>query len=707
MDNQSAVIVKRFVSGRTAIETTAYLENAYDVAYTLPADDLYTCSFKLPGDDPKAIHLTDTCLIELWDNGERVELFGIDSKAEVSDDSGHVLTVTGTHVRKILREKALFSVHQFTGLPIGDVIRGLLETTDEDGQKKQKDWVLSPDFDEHLRDLAIDYAFENSDIDSALWSLTENWETPTLWTYNTAVYPFEINLQAAPAYASSVIRRGHNLASLSINKPISTVANRIYALGSGEGINQISIMNAEDLELDPTGETKNGHYYVDDQDSIDHYGVIEDYHIDRSINDPPLLLMGAKSTLQNYKEVKPVIQIKAVDLYPQTKLPQDRFVTGYGCLIEDSETGLNNVYRILSLSKSDVKGKPADIDLTLGDMPNTLAGAMTRLYRRDNADKVNAQGATNIWSRPFADNADAQHPITFKFRLPEDLVYINKLTLDIDIEPFRAYETGQAGGGGNTKTSSETLTTDQNTKTTSAAGGDTTVTYEDDVQTSEQVNATYSYSYPPGSEFAIKTQTKWSYHNEDPDKRDLEPSTAHQDEPDRVFSGGFVYPADIADAVGLPEEAGSPLVPVIMFQHSHPHTHNVVIPGRSHVIGAHTHNIAHTHTIPGHTHTINEHTHAIEYGIYEEPTLPISSIRVQIDARDVTAIGGGPTYTGIDLLKSIPKDQSGRVSRDQHTLTITPISKDIGGKGLCRITGELFIQCFVQARFSRYEEGIY
>ena len=698
MMRKATVVIKEFYENHGGIETVAYLENAFEVSYTLPADDLYTCSFKLPGDDPKAAYITDTCLIEIWDNGERVELFKIDGKIEVSDDKGYTLAVTGTHVRKILREKALFSIHQIPGKSIGDVIRELLATPDENGQRKQKEWALSPDFDEHLRDLVIDYAFENSDIDSALWSLTENWETPTMWTYDTTVYPFRINLQAASRAETSIIRRGHNLTSISIEKPINTVANRIYALGSGEGINQVSIMNAEDLETDPTGGTLNGHHYVEDTASIEHYGVIEDYHIDRSISEPSLLLMGAKSTLQDYKYAKPVIQVQAVDLYPTTKLPQDHFVIGQGCRIIDQETGLNDVYRILCISKPDVTGAPGKITLTLGDMPNTLSGTLNRLYRRDNSDKVNAQGATNIWSRPFADNADADHPIQFKFRLPEDLLYVNKMILDIDVEHFRAYETGQAGGGGNVETSSATLVTNQSSRTSSASGGSTTITAGTSAATSGQESTTYSYSYPPGSEFAVKTKTKWSYHNNDPAKRDMEPSATHSDEPDRLFSGGFIYPSDIADVVGLPEQEGSTFVPVIMYQHEHPHTHTVEIPEHSHIIKSHTHGIEHTHTIPGHTHRIDEHTHAIEYGIHEEPSLPVSAVRVQIDDIDVPNVGAGLTYTGIDLLKIIPKDRNGRISRERHTLTITPVADTKDGKALCRITGELFIQCFVQSR---------
>lgn len=692
---QSSVVIKRFNDAYSGLETVAYLENAYSVSYSLPVDGLYTCSFQLPGDDPKAECLTETCLIEIWDNGERVELFKVDTILNESTKEGYTVTVNGTHVRKFLQEKALFSVHEFNGMTIGNVIRELLSTPGEDGQPKQKHWALSKDFNEQIRDLIIDYHFENTTIDAALWSLTEKWETPTQWVYDTSVYPFLINLVAATDKTTCVIQRGKNLQSISVSKPIESVANRFYALGSGEGINQTNIMNAEDLEADASGNVINGHYYVEDEKSIEKYGLIEDYYTDRSVSEASLLLMGAKKMLSDYKEAKPIIQVEAVDLYPNTKLPQDHFVTGTGCHIIDPETGVDAVYRILNVSKSDVTGKPYEISLTLGDMPNTLSGTLDRLYSRDNSDKVNAQGATNVWSRPFADNADAEHPIKVTFRLPDDLLYVNKLILDISVENFRAYETGQAGGGGATKTSEAVITIGQSTRTSSSSGGATTVSASGSSETSEALSATYTY--PEGEEYTVKTHTLWSYHNDDWRKRDNEPVATHSDVPGEVLSPGYILPADISHAIGVPAVSVDP-INVTMYQHEHPHTHKVTIPSHSHSIQDHTHNISHTHTVAGHSHEIPNHTHDIEYGIYEEPTLAISAVKVQFDTNEVT-VGSGLEYDGIDILKAIDQNPNEKISRGKHTLTITPITND-GGKGLCRITGELFIQCFVQSRGS-------
>ena len=699
----ATVIIKQFNSTRTGIDTIAYLENAINVGYKLPVNDLYTCSFRLPADDPKASYITPTSLVEIWDNGEYIALYLVDTIQEATDDSGHYLDVSCTHVRKFLQRRGLYSIHERNGQDMADVISWLL--AGGDGGTGQSDWVLSDDFDGSLIDVVLDYHFENATIDAALWSLPEKWTTSTQWVYNTQVYPWEINLVAVDDEVSSVIRRGKNLVSLSISQPVEAVANRFYGLGSGEGINQTSLMLAEDLEADPTGNTKNGQFYVEDADSIAKYGLIEDYYTDRSEDEPSLLLMGAKKALQDYKDIKPVITVEAVDLYPQTRSGQDHFVPGKGCRIVDDETGMDAVYRVLEVSKSDVTGQPYSVKLTLGAMPNTLAAAIDRLYNRDNTDKVNAQGATNVWSRSFADNADKDHPITVTFRLPDDLVYVNKLMLDIELEHFRAYETGQAAGGGKTKTQPATSITLGPSVTSSEAYQKISLSSAAKTETSGEQQATYAYKV--NEDAKIVSNASWSHidkagwYNADVSKnryRDIEPIVEKDPEwPEAALSTAFVYPSDVASTLlDVIDKSDAKPITVYMYQHRHPHTHNVTIPKHTHEIAAHSHNIDHTHVVPAHSHEIEDHTHQILYGIYEEPTLAVSSIKVQLDGQDITA-GSGSSYQ-INVLDALKQGKFQRIERGKHTLTITPIANDASGAGLCRITGELFIQCFVKSR---------
>ncbi len=47
----------------------------------------------------------------------------------------------------------------------------------------------------------------------------------------------------------------------------------------------------------------------------------------------------------------------------------------------------------------------------------------------------------------YADNADATHPAKIKVYIPAEMVRINKLLLQFQLEPFRAFSQATGGGG--------------------------------------------------------------------------------------------------------------------------------------------------------------------------------------------------------------------------------------------------------------------
>ena len=85
----------------------------------------------------------------------------------------------------------------------------------------------------------------------------------------------------------------------------------------------------------------------------------------------------------------------------------------------------------------------------------------------------------------------------------------------------------------------------------------------------------------------------------------------------------------------------------------------------------------------------------MEYGIYEEPTLAISGVKIYVDGNLVGT--SGLTGDGVDILQKLRTDGTGRVVRGRHTVEIVP-SPSGTGDGLCKIDGALYIQCFVQSR---------
>lgn len=124
------------------------------------------------------------------------------------------------------------------------------------------------------------------------------------------------------------------------------------------------------------------------------------------------------------------------------------------------------------------------------------------------------------------------------------------------------------------------------------------------------------------------------------------------------------------------------------------HTHSVTTPSHTHNVSlsipAHTHNIS--LNIPNHTHkvsvTIPSHTHEMIFGIFEYSKLP-SKIILKVDGNVVPV--DSVNLDGIDLKDYMRKDSSGKVTRDSHTLEITP-------NDLARFEVTLMLTIFIKSR---------
>ena len=454
------VSIKKIDRENKKVHTLAYLENAYEIEYTQALDTVSTCSIRLPADDPKAKYLDPNNLIEIEDNGESVGLFWIEQIIKVKEANSIYYNVIGYHAINSLSRILLFGLHQYTGLPVSETIQALLETEAEHGGRKQVDW----DFGGSDYDNVIDYSFENVSVYSALQSITKNWKEPNMWVYDTSVYPFKVSLRRMSNEITSRLHSGYNLLELSVEDEYLAMANRYYALGSGEGVNQVNLLYAKDLESET--EAQNEHYYVENAGSIEKYGLRESILVDRSITEPSLLLLAANEKLDYYSRLDPIIKVRAADVWEETCQPIDHFVPGQVCRIIEPELDYDEPWRIIRRTKPDLTGKPGDVELILGRMYNTIANAIDKVYNRDQEEKRTSQGATNIWTQSFGDNADADHPIEFGFRLPDDLLNVNKCVLDWTVSHFRTYSKGALGGGGGTS-GSGTL------RTTKAGGGGT------------------------------------------------------------------------------------------------------------------------------------------------------------------------------------------------------------------------------------------
>jgi phage minor structural protein len=595
------------------LQPVAILENAYSIGYEKTFNTLWSSSFCLPLNDPKNEDCQSLFYVEIEDNAEYIGLFRIIPENTIKDESKKEVKYQLEHVLATLLDDVLFLYHQNDNLTTAENIQYILD------QQTTKHWQLG------TVDIVryFSYKWENENgLLSALFSITQPFDVPYQWTWDTQNYPWTLNLVSPDKNVSCEIRYGKNQRSIEREVDPTVIFNRIYPLGYGEGDNQLSIKSVND-----------GVPYVEDAESIAQYGLRSYIWTDKRFEDPTTLMASANALLNQWKVPKVTYKASAADISLITGDDVDKLRMGRVVRIIDDDFGIIEE-RITKESKSDITGNPGDLQLEIANKTDDLSTTQADLERRQQINEFYSQGATNIDSHDYNDNADPDHPAEILFYLPDELVKINKLLLSFKTDKFRAYERAINGGGATTATSSSGGGSTQ----TSSTGGQATVT---------------------SAAGGASTETSSSYVEQ------------------HLMSG---VPEN---AVGS-DNYGNHLHEVVVPGHDH----SVSIPNHSHSVSvpSHTHNV----DIPGHTHNVSipDHTHGLEFGIYQLERLPTAvTIKVDNNPLDFTDTKGD----NIDLIPYLSKDTDGKVNRGWHTVTITP-------NDLARINAQIFTQFFVQSR---------
>lgn len=613
----------------------AYLDNAMSVGYTLETNSLWTATFTMPADDPKTEYCTPLNYVEIFDGDERIDLFRIIGE-DLERSDGATRFYNCEHVLATLLNDVLFQYHQCggTGVRTAEVLNYILN------RQTTRNWVLgSCEFTRYF-----EYNWENSTLLAALFAVPECFDSDYLWTWDTTGYPWSISLVAPSDKLKSEIRYAKNMTNIVKSQDASGIANRIYALGYGEGVNQLTISSVN-----------NGLPYVEDALSIEKYGLCSTILVDTRYEVAENLKAYAEQILRESAEPYNSYEIGAIDLHRLTGDAFSRFWPGEIVRVVDDEDGVNLRTRIVSVVKDDAQGDPGNVTVTLANKSKDIAGSISDLQSRALIGETYAQGATNQQVYNFSDNADATHPATMKIYIDESVVRINKMLLNIQFEPFRAFEQAIGGGGGQTTSSGGGTTTSSGGGSTTSSGGGST-TSSGGGQTSSATalessnilpnetngQAVHNHGLSSGAKLAI-----------------VDSSLKIVGYESFVWSGAHVHPA---------------------------HTHR--ISDHTHRVDSHTHRVsAHTHTVPAHTHTVQNHTHAIQFGIYEGQRASRATIRV--DGNELPAQSG---YDNIDIVEYLSKDDSGKIRRGTwHTVEVLPDT-------MSRIVGAVFSQTFCNSR---------
>lgn len=532
------------------------LDNAGDIGYDLKHNDLWTGSFILPAGDPKNDHCQAHNLVRLPDGPRKTGLFRIVSVPSSEETAlGGVKTYNVEHVMATLLDDVLFGYHEVggTGVNTRQVMQYIL-----DRQTVQR-WQLGVvEFTDYFQ-----YHFENVSLLSALLSLGEVLTEEYTWDFDTSTSPWTVNLRKADTSTGCGIYYGRNLVSIEKTMDASALVTRLYPLGYGEGVNQLTIKDV------------NGGVPYIDADTAATWGVKCSVWTDTRIEDAATLKARARQVLEGYKNPYITYTAKAVDLYRLTGFSWDNFMPGKLVTVQDAEHGITFQARIVEISKKDVNGDPGDIEITIANAPRDAADSINTLADRVGIGELYSQGATNLFAQTFADNADATHPAKMQVYVPSGLVRINKMLLSWQVAPFRAYETGAAAGG--------------STEQTSGGGGSSSQT----TSTSDTV----TYASTAGGECTITTETKTFTPSGESGNTGTPVGGSYTD-----YEGGDEYTS----------EAGAHTHTVDSHNHAMGHTHDIA--GHSHTVNSHSHDLgSHSHTVDSHTHSLNSHSHSMSH----------------------------------------------------------------------------------------------
>lgn len=616
-------------------KTTAILENAYDIGYEKEVNAIWQAHFSLPGNDPKInkVELLEYVEIES-------DFYRIMPKLTQRNNGSESVTFRCEHVLSTLLDGCLFKYHQLSNYKTRDVIEYLLS------QQDTKHWELRRcDFDRGFH-----YAWENENgLLAPLFSIPKPFNEPYVWQFDTSSYPWQLDLIKPSNIPTCRIKDGYNLLSLEIEENPMNVINRIYPLGAGEGVNQLTI--------DPIN---NGKPYLESREPNEE---IKKYvWVDRRFTDIKSLKDSAQALLDEWKKPKITWQASAADVSSITGLKIDELICGSVVRLQIKGYPITDL-RIAKVSKSDIKGNPGNVQLSIGNVAEDLATTHTDLERRQQVNELYSQGATNILNSDRTDNADPTHPIKFKVRIPEDAININFMELTWETNRFRGYTKGSSAGGHFQKESTVV------TKSTGNGGAFTkpsTIISESTLggggETTEDGGGTTATSEPPN------TMDFWE------DERKTSVVDGHY----HTYRDNFW---DI-EAIGK-------------------HKHQVIIGTHTHKTKEHKHNFEVTIPkieIPKHEHEfdvtipaieIQDHSHEQIYGIYEHDKLP-TKLEVKVDGNivPITTLSA----TSVDLTPFLARDGNDRVQRNRFaTVEIRPTDE------LAQISANIIWGLFIQS----------
>lgn len=665
-------------------QQVALLERTLNVSYSKKHNTMSTATITLAGDDFKNNLMQPMYYVEIFDNGVRVGLFRIMPKEAHKDYANNTITYELEHVISTLFDSVLFGYHEVGGVGYytPEVLQYLLD------QQNEPHWTLGQvDFNRQFQ-----YSWENENVIAALLSVPRPFDTPYSWDFNTLTYPWVVNLREQTDELVGEIRYRANMSGITKKVDPTNLCTRMYALGFGEGINQLGIS-----DVNPTGLP-----YIDSP-KISKYGTITRIWVDRRYEVAETLFETAKKMLKELEEPLVEYTVDAINLFHLTGRAEHKLEAGNRIRVIDYDMGVDHEAYIVEVSRSNVFHDRGEVQVVLSNQPPSIAGTVADLANRVRINEVYSQGATSIDSHQLADNCDPNYPIRIDFHIPNEAVHINKVLLNYRTSAFRAYSKGAEAGGAATQTTSSG---GSSTPTTSSGGSSTQTSSSGGGQTSS-ASGGHSHSVSSTTSSSIghhrhnfsgsgtTTYAGSHAHTTDLDTNIATGTTSghshtyHRRKRNSNSGGRHNHSVSVGGATQTDGGAHSHSVSGQTAQSVSNHTHSVSNHTHSVSIPNHTHSVS----IPNHSHSVTfpGHVHGIEHGIFLGGSP--SAVTVSVDGNVVPGLGLWEQEVNItDYLDTTQGVQGGgRIRRGWHYVEITPNS-------LARVQGTIHIQQFIQSR---------
>ncbi len=719
----------------------AILENASVRLDALKLNDLSRVSFTLPSADPKNDLCLDRRFVEVFDGEESAGIFRVTGSPESDATApGGVIRYEAEHAIATLLDDVFPEYTEYGGSGISTLqsIAFILS----------KQTVARWQAGSCAYDKAFQHKWEHDDLLTALFSVARPFED-CRWAYDFGTAPWTVHLTRMGTQPECEVRFRRNMKGVARARDSRTYITKLYCLGYGEGVNQLSIQSVN-----------GGKKYLL-ADTYDPADPASGVFVDAGVEDPALLKSLGEEVLRRTKTPKYSYRVSAADLYRATGLEWDRFSEGRMLRVYDGKGSFTA--RVVQVSKPDPAGDPGNVELTLANGDGDLADVIGSLADRAKINLLASQGATNLYAQQFGDNCDKDSPARLRFYVPGNCVRINRVLLSWEYEPFRAYSKGNAAAGsaavtsessaqpvdpfeGNTDgiggitpfstSSNGALLTEfpsaaYNTGTTGlitnaggagatgAAGanatgensvyntGGTGLITNDAGTGATGASAGSTGSAGTGSTGAASsgytgfedgsgshnhgmahTHSGPSHSHSLNDHTHAGPSHAHSIDNHTHTVGGHTHLGP-SHAHSLPDHAHS------VDNHTHlGGDHRHFAQAHAHTVPAHTHDMTHGHMAEAHSHsvTIPGHNHGIVYGIYEGPSVDAAALKV--DGASFPFSG----TDGLDITAGLSVDGEGRILRGAwHEVEIAPLPRDGNPEALTRIAANLFVQTFIQS----------